>query len=182
MVTAVKMKNCPCGSGRQYSECCGLYISGKAKAPTAETLMRSRYTAYALHNIDYALKTYAHRNRKDIDYEATRKYSEQSQWLGLKIIKVEKGGINDTEGTVEFEASYIRDGIKDIHHEKAKFRKETVDELPQWFYDEGQITHSVSEARTDRKTGRNEPCPCGSGKKYKHCCLNSKSKANIDNR
>jgi len=51
------MKNCPCGSGRQYSECCGVYISGKAKAPTAEALMRSRYTAYALHDIDYALKT-----------------------------------------------------------------------------------------------------------------------------
>jgi len=137
------MKNCPCGSGRQYSESCGLYISGKAKAPTAEALMRSRYTAYTVHDVDYTLKTYAHRNKEEIDYEATRELSEKSTWLGLKIIKAEKGGINDTEGTVEFEVSYIRNGIKNVHREKAKFRKEDGDDGLQWFYDKGHITHNV---------------------------------------
>jgi SEC-C motif-containing protein len=164
------MKNCPCGSGRQYSDCCGLYISGKAKAPTAEALMRSRYCAYVEHEIDYIINTCVHRGKDDIDYKSTRDWSEQSNWLGLKIISVEKGGVTDAEGTVEFEASYERDGLKDVHHEKAKFKKEGSAETAQWLYEEGHITPRTI-VRTGPKTGRNDPCPCGSGKKYKHCCI-----------
>jgi len=164
------MKNCPCGSGRLYSDCCGPYISGKVNAPTAEALMRSRYSAYVKHEIDYIINTCVHRGKDDIDYKSTRDWSEQSEWLGLKIISVEKGGPADTEGTVEFEASYMRDGLKDVHHEKAKFKKDNA-ENSQWLYDEGHITPRTV-VRTAPKTGRNDPCPCGSGKKYKHCCLN----------
>ena len=164
------MKNCPCGSDRLYSDCCGPYISGKEKAPTAEALMRSRYSAYVKHEIDYIINTCVHRGKDDIDYKSTRDWSEQSEWLGLKIISVEKGGPADTEGTVEFEASYMRDGLKDVHHEKAKFKKDNA-ENSQWLYDEGHITPRTV-VRTAPKTGRNDPCPCGSGKKYKHCCLN----------
>jgi SEC-C motif-containing protein len=169
------MKNCPCGSGRQYSDCCEPYISGKAKAPTAETLMRSRYSAYVEHKIDYIINTCVHKGKDDIDYKSTRDWSEQSKWLGLKIISVEKGGANDTEGTVEFEASYERDGLKDVHHERAKFKKDKTEDEgkgAQWLYDEGHIT-PITVVRSSPKTGRNDPCPCGSGKKYKHCCLNN---------
>jgi SEC-C motif-containing protein len=170
------MKDCPCGSGRQYSDCCEQYISGKAKAPTAEALMRSRYSAYVEHEIDYIINTCVQKGKDDaayapIDYKSTRDWSEQSTWLGLKIISVEKGAVTDTEGTVEFEASYMRDGLKDVHHEKAKFKKENNTEGAQWLYDEGYITPRTI-VRTGPKTGRNDPCPCGSGKKYKHCCLN----------
>jgi SEC-C motif-containing protein len=166
------MKTCPCGSGRDYSDCCGQYISGKVKAPTAEALMRSRYSAYVEHEIDYIINTCVHRGKDDIDYKSTRDWSEQSTWLGLKIISVEIGGPNDSEGTVEFEASYERDGLKDVHHETAKFKKETGagGEGAQWLYDEGHITPRTV-IRSGPKTGRNDPCPCGSGKKYKHCCL-----------
>jgi len=165
------MKNCPCGSGRQYEDCCGMYISGKAKAPTAEALMRSRYSAYVEHEIDYIINTCVHRGKDDIDYKSTRDWSEQSKWLGLKILSTEKGGLNDTEGTVEFEATYERDGLKDVHHETAKFKKEGAAETAQWLYDEGHIT-TKTVVRSGPKVGRNDPCPCGSGKKYKHCCLN----------
>jgi SEC-C motif-containing protein len=165
------MKNCPCGSGRQYSDCCEQYISGKAKAPTAEALMRSRYCAYVEHEIDYIINTCVHRGKDDIDYKSTRDWSEQSTWLGLKIISVEKGGITDTNGTVEFEASYERDGFKDVHHERAKFKKEDTPETTQWLYEEGTVTPRTV-VRSGPKTGRNDPCPCGSGKKYKHCCIN----------
>ncbi|MDR2923557.1 MAG: YchJ family protein [Treponema sp.] len=170
------MKDCPCGSGRPYSDCCEQYIKGRAKAPTAEALMRSRYSAYVEHEIDYIMNTCVRKSKDDaayapIDYKSTRDWSEQSSWLGLKIISVEKGGIADTEGTVEFEASYMRDGLKDIHHEKAKFKKEGSAETAQWLYDEGHVTPRTV-VRAAPKTGRNDPCPCGSGKKYKHCCLN----------
>ena len=159
------MKECPCGSDLPYSGCCERYICGGAKAPTAEALMRSRYSAYAEHEIDYIIKTCEHRGKEDIDFNSTREWSEQSVWLGLNIIACEKGGVGDTEGTVEFEATYERDGLKDIHHESAKFKKDSG----VWLYSEGHVTPRTV-VRSSPKVGRNEPCPCGSGKKYKHCC------------
>jgi len=159
------MKNCPCGTGREYSDCCGLYISGKAKPPTAESLMRSRYSAYAEHEIDYIISTCEDSGKNNIDYKSTKDWSEKSKWLGLKIISVEEGGISDSEGTVEFEATYEKDGLKDVHHETAKFKKVKDD----WIYTEGEIVQRTI-VRSAPKVGRNEPCPCGSGKKYKHCC------------
>lgn len=164
------MKQCPCGSSREYSVCCEPYISGKVKAPTAEALMRSRYSAYVEHAIDYIINTcVSSKNEQhdngDIDYKSTRDWSEKSKWLGLKIISTEEGGITDTEGTVEFEATYERDGLRDIHHETGKFKKEK----DEWLYVEGRISPRTI-VRSAPKTGRNDPCPCGSGKKYKHCC------------
>ena len=159
------MKKCPCGSGSDYSGCCEQYIRGDLKAPTAEALMRSRYSAYVEHEIDYIIKTCVHRDKEDIDYKSTRDWSEKSKWLGLKIISKEKGGVTDSEGTVEFEATYERDGLKDIHHETGKFKKEK----DEWLYVEGRISPTTI-VRSSPKTGRNDPCPCGSGKKYKHCC------------
>jgi len=176
------MKNCPCGSGRPYSGCCEPYITGKVKAPTAEALMRSRYSAYVEHAVDYIIDTCVHRGKDDIDYKTTRDWSEKSTWLGLKIISVEKGGLNDTEGTVEFEASYEQNGLKDVHHETAKFKREKAAKsdgddgsaagnsaLGDWLYDEGNVSPRTV-VRSAPKVGRNEPCPCGSGKKYKICC------------
>jgi len=159
------MKQCPCGSNRAYIDCCGQYISGKAKAPTAEALMRSRYSAYAEHEIDYIIKTCEHRGKEDIDFNSTREWSEKSTWLGLKIISVEKGAMTDSTGTVEFQAIYEKDGLRDIHHEIGKFKKENGE----WLYTEGHIIPQTI-VRSSPKTGRNDPCPCGSGKKYKHCC------------
>jgi SEC-C motif-containing protein len=157
------MKACPCGSGRPYAECCEPYISGKAQAPSAEALMRSRYAAYVEHAVDYIVDTCIQKD-DGIDVNETRNWSEKSRWLGLKIISVEKGGPGDTEGTVEFEASYERDGLRDIHHERARFKKRDG----RWLYDEGDI-RPETVVRAGPKVGRNEPCPCGSGKKYKHC-------------
>ena len=160
------MKTCPCGSGLSYSDCCKPYISGRAKAPTAEALMRSRYTAYVEHEIDYILNTCVQRGKEDIDPKSTREWSEQSTWLGLTIINCEKGSPADSEGTVEFEAVYERDGLKEVHHELAKFKKEAGE----WLYSEGRITPRTV-VRSSPKVGRNDPCPCGSGKKYKFCCM-----------
>ncbi|MCL2138677.1 MAG: YchJ family protein [Treponema sp.] len=168
------MKNCPCGSGSAYSECCEPYILGAMKAPTAEALMRSRYSAYVEHAVDYIINTCVQRgNKDDIDYKSTRDWSEQSTWLGLKIISVEKGGPDDSEGTVEFEATYEQKGLKDTHHEKAQFKKQSLDaeNAAEWLYDEGKV-FPKTVVRSEPKIGRNDPCPCGSGKKYKHCCLN----------
>jgi SEC-C motif-containing protein len=160
------MKTCPCGSGRAYAECCEPYIKGIQKPPTAEALMRSRYSAYVEHAIDYIIGTCVRLEGKQaVDVKQTRDWSEQSTWLGLKILSIEKGGTGDTKGMVEFEASYERNGLKDVHREKAHFKKEDG----QWFYEDGEVA-PVTVVRSRAKVGRNDPCPCGSGKKYKHCC------------
>jgi SEC-C motif-containing protein len=157
-------KVCPCGSGRPYAECCEPYITGAKNPPTAEALMRSRYSAYAEHAVDYIIDTCAKNGENDIDLKQTKDWSEQSTWLGLKIISVEKGGPADTDGSVEFEATYERDGLRDVHHEQGRFTKKQ----DRWLYDEGHVVPRTV-VRAGPKIGRNDPCPCGSGKKYKHC-------------
>ncbi len=158
------MKLCPCGSGRSYSDCCEPYITGALRAPTAEALMRARYSAYAEHAIQFLVDSCVKEGQADIDMEQTRSWSEKSQWLGLKILSADKGQPGDTEGVVEFEASYVLDGLKDRHHEKAFFKK--VDDA--WLYEKGEIVPTTI-VRSAPKVGRNDPCPCGSGKKYKYC-------------
>lgn len=158
------VKLCPCGSGRPYSDCCEPYIAGSQNPPTAEALMRSRYSAYAEHAIGYILDTCVQNGGANIDERETRSWSENSTWLGLTILSIAGGGAADTEGTVEFEAAYERNGLRDTHHETAMFKK--ID--GRWLYDEGTVAPRTV-IRSAPKVGRNDPCPCGSGKKYKHC-------------
>jgi SEC-C motif-containing protein len=126
--------------------------------------MRSRYSAYVEHAIGYILETCVEDGRDKADEKETRAWSEGSTWLGLKILSVAGGGSADTEGTVEFEAVYERNGLRDIHHETAQFKK--IDS--RWLYAEGVVA-PTTVVRSVPKVGRNDPCPCGSGKKYKHC-------------
>ncbi len=157
---------CPCCSGKKYAECCQPILEGTKKAPTAEALMRARYSAYVVHNIDFIINTCETGEQiAEIDRKATEDWSNKSTWHGLKIISTQKGGENDDEGIVEFEATYTQKGIRDVHHEIGGFRK--VD--GEWKYAEGYL-RPTTVVREGRKIGRNEPCPCGSGKKYKQCC------------
>ena len=157
---------CPCGSGKKYSECCEPIIKGTAKAQTPEALMRARYTAYVKQEIDFIINS-CEKGEKiaEIDRKATEDWSRNSTWHGLKILHTEKGGPDDTEGIVEFECTYTQKGIRDVHHEISGFRK--ID--GEWLYSEG-VVRPTTVVREGRKIGRNEPCPCGSGKKYKNCC------------
>ena len=155
---------CPCGSGLALVACCGPYLAGTKSAPTAEALMRSRYTAYVKHDIDYIVETCVKNEEEGIDIDSTKEWSEQSEWLGLKIVKTEKGGAMDSEGIVEFVASFKFKGKKEDHHERSRF----VKKAGTWFFETG-MTVTDTVVREQPKVGRNEPCPCGSGKKYKQC-------------
>ena len=159
------MEACPCGSGREYENCCAPYIQKKAKAPDPETLMRARYSAYAKHEIDFIVETCLRDDTHDIDVEATRSWSEKSKWLSLKILRTEKGGSADQEGKVEFIATFVQDGLRDQHHEISHFMRKDGE----WLFEEGEIVPTTM-VREGPKVGRNDPCPCGSGKKYKKCC------------
>jgi SEC-C motif-containing protein len=86
--------------------------------------------------------------------------------LGLKILDVKAGRPEDDEGTVEFIATYKDHDLVKPHHEISSFRKLDGN----WYFVDGELVPPVTEVRSQPKVGRNDPCPCGSGKKYKKCC------------
>ena len=160
------MSQCPCGSGQEYGACCGPIIRGEQPAPTAEALMRSRYSAYALVEIAHITDSLHPSSRHDHDPVASKRWAEQSEWLGLEICSVEGGGEEDDTGSVEFIASYReKNGIKN-HHEVAQFKREDG----RWYFMDGKQVAPQTVQRKTTKVGRNDPCTCGSGKKYKKCC------------
>jgi SEC-C motif-containing protein len=166
------MSVCPCRSLEQskknYEECCGPFLDGKAKAPTAEALMRARYAAYVVKNIDYIDETQITVANEVFDKEEALKWAESSEWLGLEIKKTQKGGAQDNTGVVEFVAHYKdkASGTELRHHETSLFSRDKGE----WKFKEGQIHGAQPVKRLEPKVGRNDPCSCGSGKKFKKCC------------
>ena len=160
------MEECPCGSQQSYTLCCEPIITFKSKASTAEQLMRGRYTAYVKGCVEFILQTTLEEKRKECDEKAIQNWSKNSIWHNLEIVSTNKGGPEDTEGLVEFTAHFTEDSIKKNLHEKAIFKKIN----DQWFYVDGEIQKSKPFTRTEVKVSRNDPCSCGSGKKYKKCC------------
>ena len=114
---------CPCGSGKAANECCTPVINGDSQPGHAESLMRSRYTAYTQHNADYLLKTW-HPSTRPQSIE----FDKQMQWLRLKIV-------HSDDNTVEFIATCRINGKAHKLHEKSRF----VQEHGQWFYVDGDM-------------------------------------------
>lgn len=159
------MANCPCGLNRDYDDCCGPYIAGTADAPTAEALMRSRYTAYTQNNQDYLLETLAPESRDEEEEEAAENQAANMKWQSLEIRATGDGGEGDEKGTVEFVAKYRVGDQNGMHHERSTFRRHEG----KWVCIGGEL-NPKPEQRIVEKVGRNDPCPCGSGKKFKKCC------------
>ncbi len=158
------MDLCPCRSNSAYADCCQPLVKGKRQAQTAEQLMRSRYAAYVKVETDYIFDTTHPEHRKDYDHKGTKEWAESSEWEGLKIVEVSAGGSDDHDGTVEFVARYRDKGERREHQEIAQFKKEKG----KWFFTEGKM--AGNKPIISSKVGRNEPCTCGSGQKYKKCC------------
>lgn len=165
------MTLCSCGSGLDHPSCCAPLLEGSTPAPTAEALMRARYSAYVAGNIDFIMRSTLPASRHDSDPEAMRTWAEQAEWTGLEIISTHAGGEDDSQGEVEFIARYKLQGIPQHHHEKSLFVKQDGE----WFFKDGKVLHAGPSEKpapvvNADKTGRNDPCPCGSGKKFKKCC------------
>ncbi len=158
------MTNCPCGSGRTFDACCEPILGG-TPAATAEALMRSRYTAFTTGNVDYLSQTLSTEARSDFDAADAQNTADSAKWLGLEVRATKGGGEKDETGSVEFVALFSLNGQRQAHHELAAFEREEG----RWVYTTGQINPKEAPRQTV-KVGRNEPCPCGSGKKYKKCC------------
>lgn len=152
---------CPCG-GPTLARCCGPYLGGAEHPATAEALMRARYSAYVLGRIDYLSATHLPGLSAEFDPASAKTWAEESQWQSLQVLRVKAGRAEDTEGEVEFIATYRQRGQLHTHHEISRFVKEGG----RWFYARGRSGPSPSS----KKQNRNEPCACGSGLKYKRCC------------
>ncbi|MEW5559751.1 YchJ family protein [Enterobacter asburiae] len=146
---------CPCGSALEYSLCCQRYLSGSELPLTPSQLMRSRYSAFVMKDADYLLSTW----HPSCEPQAFRHDLEQSfsgtEWLGLTIFAADEGK-TPNEGYVSFVARFREHNKSGALIERSRFLKENG----QWYYIDG----------TRPLIGRNDPCPCGSGKKFKKCC------------
>jgi SEC-C motif-containing protein len=137
------MSICPCGTGRDLAACCGPLLAG-APAPTAEALMRSRYTAYVVGNLDHIEATNAPDSPGSFDRAGAQMMVDDVAWSGLE---------DDTLGQDL------------VHHEASNF----VRVGGRWAYFDGEMSPKKAPRRV-LQVGRNDPCPCGSGKKFKKCC------------
>lgn len=124
---------CPCGSGQSYADCCHPYHEGHQQAPTAECLMRSRYTAYVFHRVNYLLKSWSQQTRPD---KKSLKQSPPMDWVSLEILRTEQGQSGDDTGLVEFIAAYQEDGATQTLHETSQF----IREYGHWVYVRGEFS------------------------------------------
>ena len=141
-----------------FVNCCLPYLGGDKFATDAQTLMRSRYSAYATQRTEYLLQTWHPDTRPN-----TIEVEPAIQWQRLKIINTVDGRKEDQNGIVEFIAHYKQQGRVQQLHETSRFSK--IDN--RWYYLDGEL-HASQAAQI--KISRNASCPCGSGKKYKRCC------------
>lgn len=112
-------RSCPCGLPQPYDACCGRYHRGAATAPTAELLMRSRFSAFAVGDEAYLLQSWHPDTRlRRVGLDVGRR------WVRLEIVACTGGGLFEREGTVEFRAHHVRKGRSDVLHENSVFRRE----------------------------------------------------------
>ncbi len=146
---------CPCGSGRAFTDCCEPFIDGIIPPPGPEQLMRSRYSAFALQRMAYIAASW------HPDFRPPNGGDDATpRWIGLSVLEVRPG---IAEAQVEFEARYLAHGEVQSIHERSEFRFEQG----RWWYTTGT---QLPPTFTRWKPARNEPCPCGSGIKFKRCC------------
>ena len=159
-------EQCPCKSGKQFGECCGPILSGGSKAETAEALMRARYSAYAVGDIGFLKRSATSAGLEEFDEDSSAAWSRAATWHGLEVVKTEGGGAGDKTGVVEFRALYTANGEFCNHHESATFVREGGERK----FNDGHFVKEQPIVREEPRVGRNDLCPCGSGKKYKKCC------------
>ncbi|CAL9581378.1 YchJ family protein [Streptomyces sp. enrichment culture] len=122
-------RSCPCGLPETYEACCGRLHSGAAAAPTAERLMRSRYSAFVLRDTGYLLRTWHPRTRP-----ARLDLDPAVRWTGLEILDTTDGSAFDATGTVTFRASHRGGSL----HERSRFERVAG----AWVYVDGDVTEA----------------------------------------
>lgn len=156
-MTELIEQGCPCKSGLTYQACCQPFHQKMQFPDNCEQLMRSRFSGFVLQLGDYLFETYHSEYRGTLT--ASQLAEKTVEWKHLQIIATET---SRDVGFVEFKAWFINDGQLACHHERSNF----VKLQKQWLYCDGIFYPEQKSG----KIARNDPCPCGSGKKYKKCC------------
>lgn len=123
---------CPCGSGKDYEECCKPYIDGVSKAPSPEALMRSRFTAFSKGILTYIEKTSTGPAKESFNLEAARGLAKEAHWEKLQVLASRENG---DEGTVEYRATFTLKGKSNVMYEISTFKK--IGGV--WFYYSGDV-------------------------------------------
>ena len=153
-MTALLDSACPCQSNKSYEDCCGRFHAHTQFPETAEQLMRSRYAAYVLKNVPYIVETTVPSQQALLNVQAIQAWAEETQWLGLQILNTES--LTKTQSAVEFRAVFQGEEGEQTHHERSIFVK--ID--GRWYFVDPTVPLPTMK----------QPCVCGSGKKFKHCC------------
>lgn len=125
----MESKKCFCDTGLLFENCCGLYLNNSQKAPSALTLMRSRYSAYATHNADYLMETTYVSERKYYSKPEILRWAVSNKWQKLEIL-------SSSENTVEFKAYFLdSDNKAQVHYEFSTFKFENG----AWYYLDGKF-------------------------------------------
>ncbi|WBB76427.1 YchJ family metal-binding protein [Micromonospora sp. WMMD1128] len=110
---------CPCGSARPYEDCCAPVHQGTATAATAAALMRSRFSAFALGDAGYLLRSWHSRTRPE-----RLELDRGTRWIRLEVLETGQGGLFDSTGTVRFRAHYREGGRPGVLAEHSRFARE----------------------------------------------------------
>ena len=148
--------SCPCGSGLPLTSCCAPLHQGMP-ASSAEALMRSRYSAYVLGNIDYLVASTLPAQQAGLDRDSMQRWSQDSQWQELRVEQHEPAAGTPAHARVTFVASWHDASGPHSHRERSSF----VQHGGHWYFIDPTVP---------LRCGRNDPCPCGSGQKFKKCC------------
>lgn len=153
---------CYCCSNKSFSQCCQPFVEGTCLPQTAEQLMRSRFTAYAIHRYDYVLDTYSEEKRHTLSVTQLEESAVGAVWFALSVVPNQSTSHDDKSDSVEFTAYYFEGKSLYQLHETSRF----IMEEGAWRYHDGVLADDCGKV----KYGRNLPCLCNSGKKFKQCC------------
>lgn len=152
------MNNCPCGSGAIYHDCCARYHHGQAVAADAQTLMKSRFCAFYLGNIDYIIATTVPAEQALLDKASLQAWADGVRWHKLDVVS-HSPKIGKRHAQVHFRAYFCRVGedIERCHDEHSAF----VNIEGRWYFLDPTLPIKLTNK---------QPCLCGSGEKFKACC------------
>lgn len=154
--TTGRPPSCPCQSARAYADCCGPFHLHRKNPASAEELMRSRYSAYVLHEIDYIVETTVPAQQHLLNKAALSAWSRETEWLGLDVLR-HVPNIGKRHAQVEFVAHFRdSDGQAQQHRELSAFVKTDG----RWYFIDPTVPLPSMK----------QPCICGSAKKFKVCC------------
>ncbi|HCM41227.1 MAG: hypothetical protein A2070_10970 [Bdellovibrionales bacterium GWC1_52_8] len=165
----METSTCPCGSAKDLESCCLPVIKEQRPALTAEELLRARYSAFAIGEIDFIFTSHHSKTRGELKREEIEDWSRNSEWHGLEVVDRNGGQAADEQGTLTFCARFSdkkSGGEPQEHWEQSLFEKENG----HWRFVDARGLKQGPYQREEPKVGRNDPCPCGSKQKFKKCC------------